>query len=223
MIQSWAAIGRMFETGRKRQLMTIFQVSVKTIGGAFVLAVALTYLSCDDTDTDTNGGGDNCEDIGLSQPLSAPCCSSLGVDACGAGLFCDAFDGRTQTTCYAERSRTDMTECNADVQCVSGSCNLDEHACRSLPEQACTSAIGCSDVETGMHYVCNGEQCVYSDGGIGDPCNSQEDCVDSVCENSICLGDQGAPCSPWSSSPVCRSGLCCQSTIPDYYFCVTCS
>ena len=37
-----------------------------------------------------------------SQTLSQPCCTGWGADACGALLFCAAFDGRTQTTCYPD-------------------------------------------------------------------------------------------------------------------------
>src|SRR5690242_15443328 len=48
-----------------------------------------------------------------SQGLSGPCCPELGIDACGANLFCAAFDGREQATCYPERSRMDGTECTA--------------------------------------------------------------------------------------------------------------
>ena len=58
-----------------------------------------------------------------SQALSGPCCTERGADACGAGLFCAAFDGRTQPTCYAERSRSDGQTCTANIQCVNNACN----------------------------------------------------------------------------------------------------
>ncbi len=59
-----------------------------------------------------------------AQAPSQACCLEYGVDACGAGLFCGAFDGRTVPTCYVERSRADGASCTQDIQCVSNSCNL---------------------------------------------------------------------------------------------------
>ena len=54
------------------------------------------------------GGGLDAQECSSTTPaaqgLSQPCCLSWGADACGAGLFCGAFDGRTVTTCYPERS-----------------------------------------------------------------------------------------------------------------------
>jgi len=58
-----------------------------------------------------------------SQSLSEACCAERGADACGAGLFCAAFDGRTQTTCYAERSRADGQTCTENIQCEGNACN----------------------------------------------------------------------------------------------------
>ena len=58
-----------------------------------------------------------------SQAASGPCCTEWGADACGAGLFCAAFDGRTQTTCYAERSRADGQTCTENIQCEGNACN----------------------------------------------------------------------------------------------------
>ncbi len=82
----------------------------------------------------------------VSQPLSAPCCPDRGADACGAGLFCAAFDGRTQPTCYAEHSRSDGATCTADMQCQSSSCHPATGTCGpSSPPPGCTDPAGCGD------------------------------------------------------------------------------
>lgn len=74
-----------------------------------------------------------------SQGLSEPCCLSLGIDACGAQLFCEAFDGRIQPTCYAERSRQPGQSCSADLQCSTGSCSPTARLCE-LPPRFDTAA-----------------------------------------------------------------------------------
>src|SRR5262245_8286836 len=68
---------------------------------------------------------EGCSDLPVSQTASEPCCPDLGADACGANLFCEAFDGRTQPTCYITGSRKDGEECRADDHCASASCNLE--------------------------------------------------------------------------------------------------
>lgn len=68
-----------------------------------------------------------------SQGLSQPCCFSLGIDACGAQLFCEAFDGRMQPTCYAERSRQVGQTCSADIQCSTERCSPSDHTCALSP------------------------------------------------------------------------------------------
>ncbi len=60
--------------------------------------------------------------IPATQNLSQPCCPAWGADACGAGLFCAAFDGRTQFTCYPEHSRADGETCTENIQCVTKVC-----------------------------------------------------------------------------------------------------
>ena len=99
------------------------------------------------------GGAASCVGIGKSQGASEACCLSYGVDACGAGLFCAAFDGRTQPTCYPERSRADLASCNADVQCTSGSCNTSAGKCRSLPSMPCEVEVGCAPDPSGEVHV----------------------------------------------------------------------
>jgi hypothetical protein len=70
-----------------------------------------------------------------SQGLSQPCCVGLGIDACGAGLFCAAFDGRTHL---------DGMQCSEDRDCLSFGCNTEMGLCRSSPGMPCTAAVGCS-------------------------------------------------------------------------------
>ena len=77
----------------------------------------------------TGGAGHGQCPHGVSQPLSAPCCLELGIDACGAGLFCAAFDGREQATCYPEYSRGAGQECAEDRHCLSQRCNSETAQC----------------------------------------------------------------------------------------------
>jgi hypothetical protein len=79
----------------------------------------------------------------VSQPLSAPCCPDRGADACGAGLFCAAFDGRTQPTCYPEHSRFDAQSCTADVQCLTTSACDSSGVCKGKADGGCTTP-GCN-------------------------------------------------------------------------------
>ena len=127
--------------------MTLFYSG--RFGGALVAIAALGAVACssgstaqglllDGGSSGTDGGsdakpigdepviptGDSCKSSHpASQSLSEPCCAERGADACGAGLFCAAFDGRTQTTCYPERSRLDGETCTANAQCVGNTCD----------------------------------------------------------------------------------------------------
>ncbi len=134
-----------------------------------------------------------------SQALSQPCCQEWGVDACGATLFCAAFDGRTQATCYPERSRADRTECTEDRQCTSGSCNLAAGRCRSTPYTACEAAIGCASDPAGKRYACDGSkspaQCVQmGNGTTGAVCEAGADCQSGTCTDFRCKGKLGQSC-----------------------------
>jgi hypothetical protein len=144
----------------------------------------------------------------MSQTLSEPCCADYGPDACGAGLFCAAFDGRTELTCYAEGSRLDMTECTADIQCASGVCAPTASKCRSMPGAACNDAIGCAKVGNSQ-YVCVGGNCQFTAAKLGDPCNAETSCQVGQCISGVCLGVEGTTCSDSSD---CRSDLCCNGT-----------
>jgi hypothetical protein len=149
-----------------------------------------------------------------SQSVSQGCCTDWGVDACGANLYCAAFDGRTQTTCYQERSRDDLSECTADVQCASGSCSTARNACRSSSGNHCTVAVGCADRADGTRQGCLGEPptCLAlltsgSECGEGAECLSTSCVFPGSCStfpNSQCSATHICPnatdvCSPDSS------------------------
>ena len=173
------------------------------------------------------------------QGLSQPCCPTHGVDACGAGLFCAAFDGRTVPTCYAERSRRDGAACTTHQQCISASCNPVTGACRAIPGGACDAAIGCAPGPGGrtmacagasgiceptspeagglcdMNEHCHGHRCVdgrCSDGVVGDPCTDVSACTVAYCAVGRCSdGSAGSPCG---SGADCRD-QCVRGTCSD--------
>ncbi|MBK8015175.1 MAG: hypothetical protein IPK13_28025 [Deltaproteobacteria bacterium] len=125
---------------------------------------------------------DDCE-FPATQGLSAPCCMSRGIDACGAGLVCAALDGRSQASCYLEHSRNDHAECTDDIQCMSGSCNKDFGSCRSSPTALCTLSLGCGGGPTHEPH-----HCAPSPACVEEPCELR------------CL-----PCG-LTQSAACRSG-----------------
>lgn len=149
----------------------------------------------------------DCSGLAKSQTVSQPCCLADGVDACGAMLFCAAFDGRTQPTCYLERTRLDGTECSADAQCTSGSCNLADKKCRSMPSAACTIQTGCA-AYAGKKYICAADKCTTTTGAPNAPCAADSDCTNGTCDpSSRCVGKTGATCQGQSD---CSADLCCK-------------
>ena len=189
-------------------------------------ALCLFMLACGDAadpeDVDASDAGEvEQRDAGgevcthpMSQGLSEPCCLEHGVDACGANLFCAAFDGRTQPTCYPERSRVDQATCTADLQCVSGSCNTTARACISLPGTKCTAATGCADDPSGQRYGCNvsGNSTCKSvgDGEGGDFCLEDGDCLDRHCADYACKASIGSSCDDGED---CLAGVCAQCSL----------
>jgi hypothetical protein len=125
------------------------------------------------------------DDPGPARRLTESCCPTHGADACGAGLFCAAFDGRTVPVCYAERTRDDLASCTGDVQCRSNSCNHDAGVCRTLTpgDGTCSADVGCVD-PSGTLLACldtgAGHACTETHGGPNDPCNADKDCNASL-------------------------------------------
>lgn len=148
-----------------------------------------------------------------AQLLSQPCCLSRGIDACGAGLFCAALDGRTQATCYAEHTRGDGESCTENRQCSSGACNHSEGKCASAPSTHCDLDIGCSEAD-GYNYLCVDETCTRSDGELGDACLHTSDCATFACVDNRCTSGQasarcniGADCNVFACvSHTCTNG-----------------
>lgn len=137
------------------------------------------------------GGMEGCTEP-MGQAAAQPCCPSHGLDACGAGLFCGAFDGRTLPTCYAEGARKDEESCTEDRQCASGSCNTDLELCRSQPETSCDPEIGCAPSKHGTRHTCHtftGACLPVGDGSMAAVCEDDFDCgEDRPCRNSHCGG-----------------------------------
>ena len=92
-------------------------------------------ISCDSVEACT---------VAPVQGLSQSCCEARGIDACGAGLFCAAFDGRTVPTCYANNSRLGLEECTADAHCASSQCNVTLSRCKSIGSETCRTDVGCA-------------------------------------------------------------------------------
>jgi hypothetical protein len=135
----------------------------------------------------------------MSQGLSQPCCLEYGIDACGAYLFCAAFDGRIQPTCYAEHSRLDQQACTADVQCASSSCNVEQDKCRSLPRTSCSVDVGCASFD-GDDYFCHPRHLECWEVGTNEEgrlCSLGADqvCASGVCEGGTCFECDGGGCS----------------------------
>lgn len=139
----------------------------------------------------------DCADLGMSQTLSSPCCPSFGPDACGAQLFCAAFDGRTVPTCYSEYSRQDQTECAADSHCTSKSCHSLLRKCRSMPGAACSGTIGCAAFQ-GDIYACSPrhDKCLEIGNGEGGTlCDQDAHCDSNECNSRLqCLSGANGNC-----------------------------
>lgn len=156
-----------------------------------------------------SGEDERCEGLDPSAPLSSPCCPSLGVDACGGGLFCAALDGRTVATCYAERSRADGASCTEDRQCTSGECHGALGLCRAMASSACNTTLGCARSPSGQRMVCaeapaggSGLMCLPTNGYDDDPCETGADCASGSCEWGVCV------CVPRCDGRQCGDDRC---------------
>jgi len=182
-------------------------------------------------------------DFPPAQPEGGPCCGGLGVDACSLGLFCDAYDGRTQTVCYRFGSRSfgetchDPTHCTAG-QCADGVCAREEGDSCTGPGQCPAPSIchpverrceqdsqfpcnpstheGCAATETCLFIGDERAMCFAAGTGTrGQPCDGPFECAPRL----VCVGVQGPPqvcvdtCDPIDSNAVCPGGLSCEQIV----------
>ena len=101
------------------------------------------------------------------QGLSQACCRKYGIDACGAGLFCAAFDGRKFDTCYPLASRLALEECTEDAHCATGICDATAQLCKSAYGDDCTVQVGCTEGNVCIN-ACPGYQSCVPD--CDEPC-----------------------------------------------------
>ncbi len=159
---------------------------LRSLPAVGLLAAVLVATACGGASpSDRSGTGSSsgsgatipsCANTPPDQTVSEPCCASYGVDACGAGLFCAAFDGRKYPTCYPLHSRQSLEACTADDQCALGSCNTATGFCRSSAYEPCTAATGC--VQPDQHCV---SACPDMSGHV--------DCSSSLCDTSTCVDE----------------------------------
>lgn len=141
-----------------------------------------------------------------SQSLSAPCCTERGPDACGAGLFCAAFDGRTQATCYPDHARLGGESCTADVQCLGNACDA-SGVCKGAPGGKCSVALGCGkSLDSDLQFYCD----VTASGGPSCRACSQGS-IDPVCGGST---KDGGSTPPGKCVPTCTIDADCQASCP---------
>jgi hypothetical protein len=194
---------------------------------AFVITTgALASTACDGSTEPTEGGSNGTpapqDEAGttgdpgcktrfpVSQPLSAPCCAEWAIDACGAGLFCAALDGRTQATCYSERSRRDGETCLTDNHCLSEHCDSITKTCRLRPGASCNAGDTCARDKNGLRHECVESRCTPTpcDPIVQTSCLAWETC-DVVGDTTGCrdvgAGKRGEPCVLGT----CARGLTC--------------
>jgi hypothetical protein len=168
----------------------------------------------DDEDQIVVDDGDACARGGRSRGPSESCCLAFGADACGANLFCAAFDGRTVPTCYVEHTRVDGEQCANDDHCASSSC-ANSGLCRASPGQPCARDVGCARFQ-GADYVCvRGLQdldvCLPADRELGGACADDSGCASGRCVRDGCSsGAEGDVCDVDGdcASSRCVGGMC---------------
>ncbi len=157
----------------------------------------------------SGGAASGCEALGRSRGPTQECCPAFGIDACGALLFCAAFDGRTTPTCYPERSRTDGQECGEDRHCTSGACNATARKCKSAFGTACTAAVGCAPAPDGRMAACDttgtDPRCRETSRDVGGLCDSDAGCASGHCRELRCVQGPGGACS---RDAECLGGYC---------------
>src|SRR5262245_10943602 len=113
---------------------------------AFIFLLIGALTQCSSSQSPSDGVAASCKtSVSAAQVEGAQCCPDYGLDACGAGLFCAAYDGRTVSSCYKERSRANLASCSADRECASGDCAETAGKCRGLLGEKCEVAVGCAN------------------------------------------------------------------------------
>lgn len=183
-----------------------------------------------------DGGG--CE-FPPAQPEGGPCCAGLGVDACSLGLFCDAYDGRSQTVCYRLGSRVLGDTCHDSTHCAAGNCL--NGVCARAEGDSCTGPgqcpapsichpverrclqdgqfpchpsthEGCAATETCLFMGGGRVMCVTAGTGIrGQSCDDHFDCAPRL----VCASNGGGlecveTCDPLDPNAVCPAGTTCR-------------
>ena len=100
----------------------------------------LAVLACAALSAGCDSGGQGTP--GPDQAESQTCDPKFGVDACGAGLFCAAFDNRKYYTCYRLGTRQRGQSCTADNQCAFDDCTSGVCA-RASVGMPCQSSNDC--------------------------------------------------------------------------------
>jgi hypothetical protein len=194
--------------------MAAFRASTSIVSLASIVVVACSSGTTAPALPDGGNGeggaaasGASCkESFAASQSLSAPCCVERGPDACGAGLFCATFDGRTQATCFPEHARLGGETCTADLQCLGNACHA-SGVCKGAPGGRCSAAIGCGTaLGSDQPFACDE---AASGGAICRACVSTS--TDPACASVI--PDASSP-QPGKCPPSCTSDADCQATCP---------
>lgn len=191
----------------------------------FVLAAfAIAAVGCRPT---ADAGEENlaaCADR-PSRTVSEECCPDFGIDACGAGLFCAALDGREVPTCFVERSRQSGETCSEDRSCVNGGCQAGR--CQSTRGEICSVEVGCANpLNDGRVYVCSALSLVCIEGGFatGDGCGEDVVCASGECFNDTCIeADDAAKIGEACvDSEDCGSGFSCAEFSGSSYCTIFC-
>jgi hypothetical protein len=154
--------------------------------------VVAALAGCDAVSVSNNADLAACAG-GRSRTLSEECCPDFGVDACGAGLFCAALDGREVPTCFLEGSRRSGETCEEDRSCGSGTCRAGR--CQSLLGESCSVDVGCTNpVNNNEVIVClpSTLECVRGGFDLGDSCDDDVECDSGACFNDQCVDGDGA-------------------------------
>jgi len=171
--------------------------SANSRSGAWIFTLIFAALiACDESgDGGTSVEPSGCTSIPKVQALSQPCCPSWGIDACGALLFCAAFDGRSVATCYPERSQANGDECTEDRQCQSASCDATRSECMPTLGQPCTRDVGCARADESGHRL-------FCGGDVGHPllCNV----AGTLSYGATCANDQACASGDCDVYATCR-------------------